>query len=93
MYGLTNIFRIQQYLLMEYIEDHQILYMSHLNFLMVKIFIFLIVFHFINILMFMKNGILKILLVAAGTPEATVQTGIELGSECVEPRVPILSNG
>ncbi|KAM0737317.1 Oxysterol-binding protein-related protein 9 [Formica fusca] len=30
--------------------------------------------------------------VAAGTPEATVQTGIELGSECVEPRVSILSN-
>ncbi|KAG5333063.1 OSBL9 protein, partial [Acromyrmex heyeri] len=30
--------------------------------------------------------------VAAGAPEATVQTGIELGSECVEPRVPTLSN-
>jgi len=63
MYGLTNIFRIQQYLLMGYIEDHHILYMSHLNFLMVRIFIFvfLVVFHVINILMFMKNGILKIL--------------------------------
>ncbi|XP_014475737.1 PREDICTED: oxysterol-binding protein-related protein 9 isoform X1 [Dinoponera quadriceps] len=30
--------------------------------------------------------------VAARAPEATVQTGIELGSECVEPRVPTLSN-
>ncbi|XP_011155819.1 oxysterol-binding protein-related protein 9 [Solenopsis invicta] len=28
--------------------------------------------------------------VAAGAPEATVQTGIELGSECMEPRVPTL---
>ncbi|XP_050459931.1 oxysterol-binding protein-related protein 9 isoform X2 [Cataglyphis hispanica] len=28
----------------------------------------------------------------AGTPEATVQTGIELGSECVEPRISILPN-
>ncbi|KAL6265329.1 hypothetical protein P5V15_002130 [Pogonomyrmex californicus] len=30
--------------------------------------------------------------VAARAPEATVQTGIELGSECVEPRVPTLTN-
>lgn len=30
--------------------------------------------------------------VAARAPEATVQTGIELGSECVEPRVPTLPN-
>ncbi|XP_046433854.1 oxysterol-binding protein-related protein 9 isoform X2 [Neodiprion pinetum] len=30
--------------------------------------------------------------VPAGNPEATVQAGIELGSECVEPRVPILPN-
>ncbi|XP_012215655.1 oxysterol-binding protein-related protein 9 isoform X2 [Linepithema humile] len=30
--------------------------------------------------------------VADRAPEATVQTGIELGSECVEPRVPTLSN-
>ncbi|XP_011690301.1 PREDICTED: oxysterol-binding protein-related protein 9 [Wasmannia auropunctata] len=29
---------------------------------------------------------------AAGAPEATVQTGIELGSECVEPRVSTLPN-
>ncbi|XP_071641148.1 oxysterol-binding protein-related protein 9 isoform X2 [Temnothorax longispinosus] len=28
----------------------------------------------------------------ASTPEATVQTGIELGSECVEPRISTLSN-
>lgn len=41
IYGLTNIFRTQQYLLMGYIEDHQILCMSHLNFLMVRIFIFI----------------------------------------------------
>lgn len=32
-------------------------------------------------------------LVAARTPETTVQTGIELGSECVEPRVLALPNG
>nr|XP_034189094.1 oxysterol-binding protein-related protein 9 isoform X5 [Osmia lignaria] len=31
-------------------------------------------------------------LVAAREPEAAVQTGIELGSECIEPRIPILSN-
>ncbi|EZA47806.1 Oxysterol-binding protein-related protein [Ooceraea biroi] len=30
--------------------------------------------------------------VATAEPEATVQTGIELGSECVEPRVPTLPN-
>ncbi|XP_076641611.1 oxysterol-binding protein-related protein 9 [Halictus rubicundus] len=30
--------------------------------------------------------------VATREPEATVQTGIELGSECVEPRVPTLPN-
>ncbi|XP_053974681.1 oxysterol-binding protein-related protein 9 isoform X1 [Hylaeus volcanicus] len=30
--------------------------------------------------------------VAAREPEAVVQTGIELGSECVEPRVPVLTN-
>lgn len=35
----------------------------------------------------------NLILVAARAPEATVQTGIELGSECVEPRVPTLSNG
>ncbi|XP_017879257.1 oxysterol-binding protein-related protein 9 isoform X2 [Ceratina calcarata] len=29
---------------------------------------------------------------ATREPETTIQTGIELGSECVEPRVPILSN-
>jgi len=36
LYVLNNIFRIQRYLLMEYIEDQQILYMSHLHFLMVR---------------------------------------------------------
>lgn len=61
MYGLSNIFRTLQYLLMGYTEGRQIPYMSHLNFLMVRIFIFvfLVVFYFINILMFMKNCILK----------------------------------
>lgn len=41
MYGLINIFRTQQYLLMGYTEDHQILCISHLNSLMVRIFIFI----------------------------------------------------
>lgn len=41
-----------------------------------------------------RNYICKnLILVATRAPEATVQTGIELGSECVEPRVPTLPNG
>lgn len=39
-----------------------------------------------------SNSIPQLSHVAAGASEATVQTGIELGSECVEPRVPILPN-
>lgn len=37
--------------------------------------------------------VMQSILVTAREPEATVQTGIELGSECIEPRVPILANG
>lgn len=48
---------------------------------------FFIWMHWIT--MFLRS----LIVVAAGAPEATVQTGIELGSECVEPRVPTLSNG
>lgn len=51
-------------------------------------------FVLINAFMTVRNYICKNLIsVATRAPEAAVQTGIELGSECVEPRVPTLPNG
>lgn len=89
------IIRTQQYRLTEYTEDHLIQYNSILHLSpMVRILYTFIPFiaSFSYQCMYLHWLDFKIL-VAAGEPEETVQTGIELGSECMEPRVPTLPNG